>query len=111
MKVIIKNPGEPIGHYEEIKNDLHALQRKVGGYVEAVTIKPDLVMLCDEDGIDKGAEKNFLMEFRSGKHQWIRGMVLICGADGEEFTDVTTNLETWELYLLMWGNETKEEMK
>ena len=111
MRVIIKNPGEPIGHYEEIENDLHALQRKVGGYVEAVTIKPDLVMLCDEDGIAKGAEKNFLMEFRTGKHQWIRGIVLLCGLDGDEFTDVPIELETWELYLMMWGNITEEEVE
>ena len=88
MKVIIKNPGEPIGHYEEIENDLHALQRKVGGYVEAVTIKPDLVMLCDEDGIAKGAEKNFLMEFRTGKHQWIRGMVLIVNRGFDRLFDM-----------------------
>jgi hypothetical protein len=110
MKVIIKCPGELIGHYEEIDNDLHALQRKVGGYVEMVRIADELVMLVDEDGIAKGAEKNFQMEFMTG-YQWIRGMVLLCGLDGDEFTDVPIELETWELYLMMWGNITEEEVE
>lgn len=111
MKVIIKCPGELIGHYEEIDNDLHALQRKVGGYVEMVRITDELVMLVDEDGIAKGAEKNFSMEYMYGMRQWIRGMALLCGLDSDEFTDVPIELETWELYLMMLGNITEEERK
>ncbi len=110
MKVIIKCPGELIGHYEEIDNDLHALQRKVGGYVEMVRITDSLVMLVDEDGIAKGAEKNFCIEY-VGMRQWIRGMMLLCGLDGDDFTDVPIELETWELYLMMWGNITEEKVE
>lgn len=110
MKVIIKCPGELIGHYEDIPNDLHALQRKVGGYVEMVRITEKLVMLVDEDGIAKGAEKNFVMDLLTG-NQLVRGMVLLCGVDWDDFTDVPIELETWELYLMMWGNITEEERK
>ena len=114
MKVIVKSPWEHLGHYEEISDELDSLQRKVGGYVRAVRFRDDAVILCDDDGIPKGAEKNFLVEFLPGKRQWIRGMVVICGVDMEadgEFVDVPISLDSWELYLLMWGNNTEEEMK
>lgn len=108
MKVIVKSPWEHLGHYEEISDELDSLQRKVGGYVRAVQFRDDAVILCDDDGIPRGAEKNFLVEFLPGKRQWIRGMVVICGVsleeDGEKFTDVPINLGTWEIYLAMWGN-------
>ena len=49
MKVIIKEPGEPIGHFAEIDNTLEAMQEIVGGYIETITF-PGFVIVCNEEG-------------------------------------------------------------
>ena len=36
IKVIVKEPGEPVGHMTEIENTLEAMQKIVGGYIEPV---------------------------------------------------------------------------
>lgn len=56
IKCFIKRPDEEYGHVTYISVSLENLQRNVGGYVESVTLipqvgrKPGMVVLCDEDG-------------------------------------------------------------
>jgi len=82
MRVIIKEPGKA-GHVIEVKNELEELQRIVGGYIEAVPLFPNLVVICNEDGRLQGLPYNceicgiiFV------------GTILLAGVDGPEFDDV-----------------------
>ena len=87
MRVLIKEPG---GAWEvaEVENTLDALQKAVGGYIETLPIvatdtSEEAVMVMDEEGRLKGKERNIAI---CGTD--IVGTVLICGQDGDEFTDV-----------------------
>ena len=55
IRVIIKDPGEEVGHEETIANELEDLQKAVGGYIETVTIldwtdDKQILIICDEEG-------------------------------------------------------------
>lgn len=81
MKVARKRPGEP-WEFAEIENTLEALQAEVGGYIEVVTIASDACLVLNEEGAINGMRFNFSI----GNYQFF-GTVLVCGVDGEEFTD------------------------
>ena len=66
-----------------IENSLEALQGQVGGYIEAVTIASDVVLIVDEEGRLKGKPYNF-----SFCGMDLVGVVLAVGVDGEEFCDL-----------------------
>ena len=84
IKVLIKEPGkEP--ERAVIPNKLRSLQKIVGGYIEAVTMNDDVVMLINEAGKILGLEENFLISrpFRDV----IVGTAVFLGVDGDDFTD------------------------
>lgn len=86
MKAIIKEVGkEP--KVIDIENTLEALQKAVGGYLEAVNVGNKVIMLCDEEGRQKGSKYNF--DLSSEK---IVGNVLFTKDGGaEDFTDLNEN--------------------
>lgn len=86
MKAIIKEVGkEP--KVIDIENTLEALQKAVGGYIEALSVGGNVIMLCDEEGKLKGSKYNF--DLGNDK---IVGDVLFTKSDGgEEFTDLNEN--------------------
>mgnify|MGYP004688459185 CR=1 FL=1 len=58
MKAIIKEVvKEP--KVIDVENTLEALQKAVGGYLEAVRVGNGVIMLCDEEGRMKGSPYNF----------------------------------------------------
>ena len=76
---------KPVGgerELREIPNTLEAMQELVGGYIEAVKICTDLVLICHEEGRVLGLEPNPFLGYD------FRGDWFICGVDGDEFTDV-----------------------
>ena len=83
MKILLCKQGEE-AIIIEIDNDLSAFQQTVGGYIECITLSPDLVAICNEDGkLIEGALPN----------RWCRGDVIygdffFAGADEDEFCDV-----------------------
>ena len=83
MKAIIKEVGkEP--KVIDIENTLEALQKAIGGYLEAVNVGNGVIMLCDEEGKLKGSKYNF--DLGSDK---IVGNVLFTQSDGkEDFADL-----------------------
>lgn len=88
IKVFTKMPGE-IYQGVWIKNELEEFQRLVGGYIETVTIHgatKDIVVICDEEGRLKGYEPNCTIAGVS-----FVGSIVVCGVDGEEFTDCPYN--------------------
>lgn len=65
--------------------ELHALQTAIGGYIEAVTLAEDAVMIVDEEGLLKVLCQNALASLVA--RQQIVGTAVIVGldvnADGE----------------------------
>lgn len=85
MRVLIKEPGKP-WEVSEVENTLDALQEAVGGYIETLTIstEPDsLVLIMDEEG--RLNDKPYNMTIGGVD---LVGTLLLCGKDGDEFTDV-----------------------
>ena len=90
IKCLVKKPGETI-KYGVIPNTLEAFQEAVEGYIECVTIRPDLVMIVNEEGKLRGLPYNFTLF----GYDEIVGTALFVGVDGEEFANCP--LETKDL--------------
>lgn len=71
----------------EVDNSLEALQEVVGGYIETLTIRNGLVMVCNEEGKLNGSKPN-----RFVKGDLIYGDFFFCGTDGEDFCDVPADV-------------------
>lgn len=102
IKAIIKRPDEEYGHMTWISNTLENLQRTVGGFIEVVPITNEAVMIVNEEGKIKNLERNF--RFGTTFPDTIRGEVIICGVDGEEFADIPFDFKAWKNLLKFWGN-------
>lgn len=74
-----------------IENKLEALQAAVDGYIEVVTLVPDVaVMLVNEEGLMRGMPYNAFATLIAAQN--IVGPALIVGVDGEEFTDIPADI-------------------
>ena len=56
--VVIKEPGQEPRVEPLFDNTLDAFQKAVGGWIEAVTINDDLVIICNEEGKLRGLPFN-----------------------------------------------------
>ena len=91
IKVIIKRPDEQYGHVTHISARLENLQNTVGGYIETVPVQPGTIIICNEEGKLLNLEPNI-------RHydDIIHGTIIICGATGDEFSDVPINMDQWK---------------
>ena len=96
IRAIIKRPDEMWGHMTNISPSLENLQRTVGGYIEPVQLRDDVVILCDEEGKLKDWEPN--IPHPHNKHDLLVGTIIVLGVEGEEFTDLPAAFEfsTWK---------------
>ena len=85
--MVIKEPGKK-PERREIENTLEALQGIVGGYIETFTLDEDTVVICNEEGL----LNNMKYCCTLGGNQFF-GPVIICGVDGDEFTDVPNHVD------------------
>jgi hypothetical protein len=83
MKAIIKEPGKK-PRITEIENNLAALQKAVGGYIETVTFAEDCCIICNEEGRLQGLPYN--LTFCGGSFV---GTILFIGVAGDEFADLS----------------------
>lgn len=102
ISVIRKEPG---GAYFEdrLRNDLESFQAAVGGYIEAVSLLPQVVtpdgicthtgiaIICDEEGRLKGKPYNCNIAGTG-----FVGPIVIVGVYEDEFTDVPVHIEALE---------------
>lgn len=88
IKCLVKNPGEQL-KIGCIPNTLSEFQKAVGGYIEAVPIRPDLIMIINEEGKLRNLPHNFNLF----GYDEIVGTALFVGAKGEEFTDCPVDRE------------------
>lgn len=84
MDNIIVMVMEPEGVWEEkvIPNTLEALQELVGGYIEAIRIHNELIVIVDEEGKLKNKQTNMYLP-----GDRLVGTVVVVGENGEEFAD------------------------
>ena len=102
IKVIIKRPDEKYGHMTWISDTLENLQKTVGGYIETIPVGSEAVIICNEEGKLMGLERNF--KYGHTFPDVICGTVIVCGTNGEEFTDIPFDMGAWKLTLDLWGN-------
>lgn len=102
IKVIIKKPNEPIGYMKEISNDLKTLQDIVGGLIETVWINENTVLICNDEGKMKHLRPNIWVG-----SDIVCGTVIVCGVDGEDFTDSPIRLGEWVELIETWGNRNR----
>lgn len=99
IKVIIKKPEDEFGRLVEVENELEVFQHIVGGYIETTGYK-NLVIICNEEGKLRGLEPNVVL----GKNMLV-GTIIVCGASGDEFTDVPITFDKWKRIVDMSGTE------
>jgi hypothetical protein len=87
MKVLIKNIGENT-KITDIENDLQSLQNLVGGYIEALPLTKDVLLICNEEGKLKGLPVNFNIVI-NGKIESIVGNVFFVGKNDSDFDSLT----------------------
>lgn len=83
IMVLVKEPRRK-AELREIDNRLRTLQEIVGGYIETVALSDGGILICDEEGLVKGTVP---FNMRVEGHM-IFGTFIVCGSDGEAFTDV-----------------------
>ena len=93
MKIIVKNPGQN-PHYEWTDNTLEAFQSIVGGYIEVVTLAPDLALICNEEGRIYGLPLNCNICGVT-----FVGTIAAVGVNGEEFDDVPISINEFIDYM------------
>ena len=83
IMVMIKRPGEEPDLDPLFDNDLKAFQEAVGGYIETVTLTPEIVVICNEEGRLRGLPFNVEI---SGIG--FLGTIVIAGVKGDEFSSI-----------------------
>ena len=112
IKAIVKRPREKVGHTDDIGNSLYYLQRLVDGPIETITMANGNVIICNEEARIRNMDYNFTYCYpytvANGDvitmQMPIFGPVVICGVDGEDFTDLSISLKKWSDLLHNWGN-------
>lgn len=90
IKVIIKRPDEKYGHVANISATLKNLQKTVGGYIETLTL-PGFTIICNEEGIPLGLERNCMVYGFT-----LFGTIIVAGTQGEDFADVEIPFDYWK---------------
>ena len=107
LRAIVKRPDEEYGHVTNVSDKLETLQKTVGGYIETVTWTPlmrqedKFVVVCDEEGMLKGADFNCTVWVRD--QRWYDrgpmtfcGTIVVLGVDGDEFADCPLDFKDWK---------------
>lgn len=105
IRAIVKNPREAYGHLTEIENELSALQRIVGGYIEVIRYK-NLLIICNEDGNLRRLEPNLYLS-----KTLLVGTIIICGKKDGEFADVPIDFQNWKNIVNMSATDIRKEFK
>ena len=90
---LIKEPSKPI-KWARIDNDLHTLQKTVGGYIETHTFDNKVVVICDEEGRPKRLPYCCTV---CGTHFF--GTVIFAGVKDENFADLDLKVTEFAKYV------------
>lgn len=81
--VVIKEPGQPARIEPQFENTLEAFQKAVGGYIETVTLTPELVIICNEEGRLLDLPNNV-----SVRGVDFVGTIVACGVKDDDFASL-----------------------
>ena len=90
MRALIKEPGKA-SEIRDINDTLEELQGIVGGYIEAVTLTSDCVIVCNEEGRLMGLPYNCDIRGIS-----FVGTIVLLGVKGDSFDDFPMTKEEAE---------------
>ena len=99
IKAVFKRVDRPDAYVSHISNNLENFQKYVGGYIETVTLVPEIdcvpgiVVICDEEGLLK--QKPYNCQYAGIDFV---GDIIVIGCKGEEFCDVPIG---WDLHKRM----------
>ena len=100
ISVIIKQPGR-VPYKTAISPTLKNLQQTVGGYIEAVTVAEDAVIICNEEGRLLGMPHNcnvMGVDFV--------GPIVFAGVAGEDFSDFPLAFQDFkQMFRSLWEVE------
>lgn len=99
ISAIVKRPDEKYGHKTNVSNTLENLQKTVEGWIEAVPIRDDMVIICNEEGKIIGLPQNMKIP-----HDILCGTIIVVGVDGDEFSDIPIDFQEWKQLMKEWGN-------
>ena len=102
IRAIVKRPDEKYGHVCNISHTLSNLQNTVGGYIEAIPLTDGMVVICNEEGKLRGMEHNMRLPWGDV----LVGTIIICGADGDEFSNIPIEFKTWKKLVDEWEART-----
>lgn len=91
LKAYVKMPGK-VPYSTWISDSLENLQRFVGGYIEAVTIASDAVIIVNEEGAIRG-DVPFNCEYLG---MMFFGPMIFLGSKGDEFDDIPIDFKTFK---------------
>ena len=83
MEVLMVEPGK-YPYVTTIENELEAMQKAVGGYIEAISLDDGNVIILNEEGKLMGLEGN-----RALGDDILVGPFFIAGSDGEHFASLS----------------------
>ena len=84
IKAVIKEVGKS-PKVTEIENELEVLKSLVGGYIEAVMVTPEIIMICNEEGKLQGLPPNF----STGRDVIVGTAVFVAYDGSEEFAGLS----------------------
>ena len=88
LKVVYKAVGE-LAEIIEVNDKLEEFQGLVDGYIEAVGLPDDIIMICNENGKLNMLDNNFKMYAEGQFSDVIVGNVFFVGAEGEIFASLS----------------------
>lgn len=108
MKAVLKKPRKN-AEVVDIENTLQGIRKAVGGYFQAVTFSAEekIIMLCDEEGKNKGLDYNFTLGEGQFKDIAV-GNVLFVSSKKDEFRELD---EEQIKYLMKYFNASLKEYK
>lgn len=104
MNIIACKVGQK-ARFDYMHNHLLAFQSFVGGKIETVSSPTGFVIVCNSEGLLKKLPKNPVVDSMTATlWRWpetIRGDYLICGVNGDSFTDIPEGDLTDELLVIL----------
>lgn len=97
--VVIKEPGQAPKVEPLFDNTLEAFQKAVGGWIEAVTIGDDIVLICNEDG----RLQRLPLNVRAAGITFV-GTVIAAGVNEDEFASLKSRHIPYVMKMLREGD-------
>ena len=103
IKCIYKLPSEGYGRFYEIEDSLEAFQEAIGGYIEAIPVFDDVMIICREGAKNLDLPHNMYIlgtnDMGMFAYESIKGPLLVCGFKNEAFSDLSMDMHQWRMFI------------